>query len=398
MFEGLERAVPKVSAGDAVVIEKAVEAYFSRLSRWLVPLGTAVAVVGLVVATTIPDSETSEGGSAGVVSMGPMGGADVPMNVLTPTGDATSRQAAGGVGAMPGGRVPSTGAGGGSPGAGNPADGAGSTAGNAGGAGSGRTGETPGGGGGVSRTGTACVDGARQFAWSKYAPMCTAAFSGPNGGATSHGVTADEIKIVVGLGNAAENAAIQSLAGPATPDDGNWAKTIAMYADYFNSQFETYGRKVVVETYQMKSDYILADMGRDTASAQADAQKAKALGAFIDLTALTNTSSVPYGNTLAELGVISWTFPLRTADDYAGAIALPLQLPSGRIEMGAVGHQSRVPAHGRPAGSRGRRRAKGKASEVRTHRGEHPRVEGRGRDDESSHQGAVRSRDLQPHL
>ncbi len=313
--EGLESAVPKVSAADAVVIEKAVEAYFGRLSRWLVPLGTAVAVVGLVVATTIPDSDTSAGGSADVVSMGPMGGADVPMNALTPTGDAMSGQA-GGAGATPGGRTPPTGAAGGSPGAGSPAGGAGSTAGNAGGTGPGRTGDAPR-GGGVSRTGTACVDGARQFAWSKYAPMCTAAFSGPNGGATSHGVTADEIKIIVGLGNAAENSAIQSLAGPATPDDGNWAKTIAMYADYFNSQFETYGRKVVVETYQMKSDYILADMGRDTASAQADAQKAKALGAFIDLTALTNTSSVPYGNALAELGVISWTFPLRTADDYA---------------------------------------------------------------------------------
>ena len=67
----------------------------------------------------------------------------------------------------------------------------------------------------------------------------------------------------------------------------------------------------------MKSDYVLADMGRDTAAAQADAQTSKDLGAFIDLTALTNTSSLPYGNALAQLGVMAWTFPLRTTENYA---------------------------------------------------------------------------------
>jgi hypothetical protein len=168
----------------------------------------------------------------------------------------------------------------------------------------------------VSRTGVKCAQGVRQFAWSKYAPPCVAAFSGSNGGATSAGVTKDTITITVGFGNTAENSAIQSLAGPATPNDAAWANTIKDYAAYFDKQFETYGRHIVVKTYQMKSDYVQADMGQASAAAQADAQSAKSMGAFADMTALTNTSSEPYGNDLARLGVINWGFPLRAASNY----------------------------------------------------------------------------------
>lgn len=169
---------------------------------------------------------------------------------------------------------------------------------------------------GTSKAGVACGPDTRQVTWSKYAPPCTPAFEGDNAGSTSHGVTKDTITIVIGFGNTAENRAIQALAGNATPDDKEWAETIRKYADYFNTQFETYGRKVEVKTYQMRSDYILADMGRDTAAAQADARTAKDLGAFADLTALTNTSSAPYGDELSRLGIVNWSYPLRTASYY----------------------------------------------------------------------------------
>ena len=284
-------AEPRAGAEvDVVAVERAVSAYLSRLLRWGVPLAVAVAVTALVAATTPAIEEDQAATTTGVGPVAGPGGAVA--------GEASGAPVAAGASAV---ASPSGGPSGGSAQAGPGAAGEGVAVGE-----------------GVSKAGVDCAaPDARQVPWSKYSPPCVGSFSGDNGGDTSHGVTADTIKIVIGFGNASENAAIQSLAGPATPNDQTWADTIKAYAAYFNTQFETYGREVVVETYQMKSDYVLADMGRDTAAAQADAQTSYDLGAFIDLTALTNTSSLPYGNALADLGVISWSFPLRTAENYA---------------------------------------------------------------------------------
>ncbi len=291
------------STADVLAIERAVTAHFTRIMRWAVPLGVAVLAVTLVVATLPAEDDlqtasgatgasefSASGGGASATGGRTVGsGGGVASDVASPTGG----EAAGG-GAVSGGSSADPGAPGGAA--------AGAAA--------------PGIASGTAKSGVECAEGVRQVAWSKYAPTCVGAFTGDNGGDTAPGVTGDKIKVVVGFGNAAANSAIQSLAGPATPNDKEWADTIAKYAAFFNTQYETYGREVVVETYQMKSDYVLADMGRDTAAAQADAQTSKNMGAFIDLTALTNTSSLPYGNALADLGVISWSFPLRTADDY----------------------------------------------------------------------------------
>lgn len=283
---------------DVVAIEHAVSAYLTRLARWVVPLGIAVAVVA-IVAGTMPAVDEDDAQNA--VATGPGSVAAGEGEGAGPDG----LPRAGGAAAEAGQSTDATGAGGGAGGpAASPASGAGAAAVAV--------------GAGVSKAGVDCsAPDARQVPWSKYSPPCVGAFSGDNGGDTAHGVTSDTIKIVVGFGNAAVNASIQSLAGPATPNDQTWADTIEAYATYFNTQFETYGREVVVETYQMRSDYVLADMGRDTAAAQADAQTSYDMGAFIDLTALTNTSSLPYGNALADLGVIAWSFPLRTTENYA---------------------------------------------------------------------------------
>jgi hypothetical protein len=273
---------------DITAIERAVSAYLTRILRWALPLGIAVAIVAIVAATTpaIDDEPVATSAQDGAAAPGAAVTAAGPSAGATSAGGPTAQTSSAAAGAAPQDA---------------PTAAAGAAVGQ-----------------GTSKAGVDCsTAGARQVPWSKYSPPCVGAFAGDNGGDTSHGVTKDTIKIVVGFGNASENAAIQSLAGPATPNDKTWAATIEAYAAYFNTQFETYGREVVVETYQMKSDYVLADMGRDTAAAQADAQTAYDLGAFIDLTALTNTSSLPYGNALADLGVIAWSFPLRTAENYA---------------------------------------------------------------------------------
>lgn len=285
---------------DPVAVERAVTAHISRIMRWVTPLAVGVLIAAMVVVTVPADDEAATATGAPGQFSGSGGGAAEGQSGVAGV-DAGGTSSAGGLSGAGGGSSAASGS-------------SGTVAGPGGGAGPAAVTPST---GGTARSGVACGDGIRQVPWSRYAPPCVAAFAGDNGGATAPGVTSETITVVVGFGNAAANAAIQSLAGPATPNDQEWADTIEMYADYFNTQYETYGRRVVVETYQMRSDYVLADMGRDTAAAQADAQTSRDLGAFIDLTALTNTSSLPYGNFLAELGVISWSFPLRTADDYA---------------------------------------------------------------------------------
>lgn len=293
---------PVDSTVDVLAIERAVTAHFTRIMRWAVPLGVAVLVVTLVVATLPAEDNVQTATASNGQFSESAGGFD-------PTG----RQIPGPSGGAAKGGT-STNAGGSTNAGASTSGGSASSAGGSDGASTGPA--TASIASGTAKSGVECAEGVRQVAWSKYAPTCAGAFAGENGGATAHGVTGETIKVVIGFGNAAANSAVQSLAGPATPNDQEWADTVKKYVAFFNAQYETYGREVVVETYQMKSDYVLADMGRDTAAAQADAQTSKNMGAFIDLTALTNTSSLPYGNALADLGVISWSFPLRTAEDY----------------------------------------------------------------------------------
>ena len=56
------------------------------------------------------------------------------------------------------------------------------------------------------------------------------------------------------------------------------------YINYFNKQYELYGRHVVLKPYKGQSDYIQEDQGNDAPQAQADAQNEAESGAFADAT------------------------------------------------------------------------------------------------------------------
>ena len=158
---------------------------------------------------------------------------------------------------------------------------------------------------GVSRTGVSCTPGAKQFAWSTYAPPCVPAFGGNNGGATSQGVTGSTITLSYREPNSNEQATVASLAGNAYPDDVGFIEDLQTYIKYFNSQFELYGRKVVLTPYQGQGDYLEEDQGQDLAGAQADAATAQDLGAFADIT-FSLFSSQFYDQDLAEDHVVSY--------------------------------------------------------------------------------------------
>jgi hypothetical protein len=143
----------------------------------------------------------------------------------------------------------------------------------------------------------------RQFAWSAYAPICVPAFRGANGGTTAKGVTANQITVSYREPNATQQSAAQSLAGNAFPDDNGLIQDMQTYIRYFNTQFELYGRKVVLAPYQAQGDYLSEDQGQGLAATQADAETAAAMPAFADLT-FPLFGSQYYEQDLAQAGVV----------------------------------------------------------------------------------------------
>jgi hypothetical protein len=102
---------------------------------------------------------------------------------------------------------------------------------------------------------------------SVYAPPCVERFEGDNGGATSPGVTEDEVLIVRYDSDPALDPLTAAMIGGAGADTSN-EKSIATaqgYFDLYNQVFETYGRNVRVETY------IGTGAGDDLEAARADA-------------------------------------------------------------------------------------------------------------------------------
>jgi hypothetical protein len=159
---------------------------------------------------------------------------------------------------------------------------------------------------GTAKTGVKCGNSARQFPWSAYAPYCVPAFTGNNGGATAPGVTAKTITLTYRLANSAQQSAIDSLAGAANINQNDLVADMQSYVNYFNTQFELYGRKVVLKPYQGQGDYIEEDQGQGLAATQADAVTAHDMGSFGDVT-FALTSSQYYTQDLAAQHVISFS-------------------------------------------------------------------------------------------
>jgi hypothetical protein len=86
---------------------------------------------------------------------------------------------------------------------------------------------------------------------STYAPPCVEPFEGDNGGATSPGVTADAVKVVEYIADPALDpltaATVAGAGADVNPESA--AQTVQGFADLYNKLYETYGRRVEVETY-----------------------------------------------------------------------------------------------------------------------------------------------------
>jgi hypothetical protein len=100
-----------------------------------------------------------------------------------------------------------------------------------------------------------------------YASPCVQPFTGKNGGSTSPGLTAGEIKVVVYIGDPAKDPLLagQIAAAGASLDPQSIRDTWQGYFDIYNKMFELYGRKISAEYYTGTGS------GADTTAAKADA-------------------------------------------------------------------------------------------------------------------------------
>lgn len=254
-------------------LEAAARAYLAKVGRRYVPAAIGLAILAAVV-TLVP-------------TVPPPGAYGVPS--LAASGPA-SRANSG-----TGGSTAST--------AGGPASaGASSDAGSA--VGTSGPGGSP---GGQITSGTAapagCAGGSRQFSWSAYAPPCAPASQAGNGGTTAHGVTATTITLTFREPNSTEQAGVNAFAGTANINVAAFIADMNTYINFFNSQFQLNGRKVVLKPYQGQGDYLQETGGQGLAGAQADAVTAHDLGGFADVTFPLFTSTY-YLQDLAQEHVI----------------------------------------------------------------------------------------------
>jgi hypothetical protein len=141
-----------------------------------------------------------------------------------------------------------------------------------------------------------------------YSPPCIA-FSGDNGGATYRGVTPTEITISARLAGLPDFSAAPSDNGPAAtfsvkPEEIK--RTLEGLADYFNSRFQFYGRKIKLVFFDGKGSFTTELQGGGQEEVEADAVKvSEEIKAFADVIAI----SAPYSDALARRGVLSFGAP-----------------------------------------------------------------------------------------
>ncbi|HKA83541.1 MAG TPA: hypothetical protein VKD21_06745 [Acidimicrobiales bacterium] len=152
---------------------------------------------------------------------------------------------------------------------------------------------------------------------SVYAPPCVEPFEGDNGGATSPGVTADSVKVVVYIADPAlDPLTAATVAGAGADVNIETAEqTIQGFADLYNKLYETYGRQVEVETY------VGTGAGDDIEAAKADAIAIAEKDPFIVIGGPQQSSQV-FSTELASreivcAGTCATAIPEGIVEDYA---------------------------------------------------------------------------------
>jgi hypothetical protein len=140
-----------------------------------------------------------------------------------------------------------------------------------------------------------------------YSPPCIT-FSGSNGGATSRGVTANQIVVTYMNptdGSKSVDESIESVTGSYNsvifPETyAQMLNTLQELVTYFNSHFQFYGRQIVLKVFNGQQD----SAGDNEANVQADALTvADTMQAFAEY----NATSLPYVNALTAQHVLNFS-------------------------------------------------------------------------------------------
>jgi hypothetical protein len=153
-----------------------------------------------------------------------------------------------------------------------------------------------------------CANRAVQVPNDPYSPPCLA-FSGDNGGATTRGVTATDIVVSARIGGLPDFSQAPSDKGPAATfriDPEEIRRTMEGLADYFNSRFQFYGRKLKLAFFEGKGSFTTEIQGGGQEEVEADAiTVADELKAFAELNGFT----APFGDALARRRVVNFGAP-----------------------------------------------------------------------------------------
>ncbi|HYI62030.1 MAG TPA: hypothetical protein VEW93_09530 [Acidimicrobiales bacterium] len=153
----------------------------------------------------------------------------------------------------------------------------------------------------------ACPGGGPQVEGDPYSPPCFT-FRGDNGGATAKGVSEDGITVT--YRQTPEPNVLSVLAGlmgiefNETPED--FRRTTEGLVDYFNANFEMYGRRMVFESFEGNGSLVTELVGGGQEDAANDGLQAGVEhAAFADITAVTQ----PYAEALAREETIGFGAP-----------------------------------------------------------------------------------------
>jgi hypothetical protein len=157
-----------------------------------------------------------------------------------------------------------------------------------------------------------------QVAGDPYAPPCLRWTGGDNGGETTRGVTASEIVVSYrDDGTAAEVAAgLPGMAGgPDLTRGTGITETMGGLVEFFNANFQFYGRKLRLEVYKGSANPMNELMGGGQQGAEADAVRAaEEIRAFADV---SGTPTQPYAAALASRQVLALAVPSLSTEFFA---------------------------------------------------------------------------------
>jgi hypothetical protein len=273
--------------------EEVVRRYIGRIVLRYLPFALALAIF-LAMVITVPTrspSGTSTGLASGGATYGAGGGTSTSAAPSAGAGPSTAN-ASGSVGSGSSGGSGGVGSGGVVAGSGVNA-GPVATAANIGAV-------------GPTVSGVACGPGVRQVPWTAYSTLCVPAFHGNNGGATSRGVSGSTITVSYRISDSGEAAAI-AAAEPSLNQaaQDQYFRDFVTYVNYFNTQFELYGRHVAVKEFTGQGDWVQEYQSQDPQGAEADAATAHNLGAFADVSTTAVSTTPMYAQYLASDHVIS---------------------------------------------------------------------------------------------